>query len=257
MKNLVYGIALFGLLLSACKKDEDDSSPATAVTNYSLNAPKCLLSKITVDDGTDVSSSVYQYDAQKRLILITTPGTSDKISSTYPQGQMIDEETYEDGNGDIVTTVTTHYLNPMGFIARTVNEDGSEVVYSYNSQGYLIRSLSKNEYGEYTYGNSYQYANGNRVTDYSLSLNWETGVAEDSSLSSTYYYYENMPGKMEEMGAWVERLGRGSKNELKAVEGGFSTSAYEYTIGSNGMPSSARFTYLFGEISLDMEWKCN
>lgn len=255
MKNLLYATILIGLLFTSCKKDDDDNTPAATVP-YTLSAPQCLLSKVTVNQDGDISTSVYQYDGQKRVISVTTPGSVNKVITTYKTGMMIDEETSENVNGDIVTTVTTHHLNNMGFVSRTINDDSSQTLYTYNNQGYLIREIQKSQYGDYSYGASYQYSQGNMVTSYSLSLDFATGEVKDSSLSATYYYYENLPGKIEEMNAWFERLGRGSKNELKSIEGGFATSAYNYTIGSNGMPSSLKLTYIFGEISLDMEWRC-
>jgi YD repeat-containing protein len=255
MKKLLYTGLIAIVCLSACKKDKDDDTPS-GVIPYSFSAPKCLLSTAKIDVNGDVSTSIYQYDGQRRLISITEPGSAEKTTYAYAGNTILESETAEGANGDMVTTVITHYLNATGFVARTVGEDSTETFYTYDTQGYLIREVSRS-FGNYSSGVSYQYSNGNKATSYSLSVDGETGKTGDSTLAESYFYYENMPGKMEEYGAWIERKGRANKNELKSINGGFSTSAYEYIMGNNGMPATLKYTFIFGTATMNLVWNCN
>jgi hypothetical protein len=64
-------------------------------------------------------------------------------------------------------------------------------------------------------------------------------------------------GKMEEVYSRNERLGKGSKNELKSISSGSGTISNKYVIASDGMPESMIVIYSWGEVKQDMKWKCN
>jgi hypothetical protein len=255
MKNVILCMLVSLLGFQSCKKDKEDGPSGSS--SYNLIAPACLVSKMKIDIDGDVTNSAFVYDGQRRIVSNSQTGSEIKTTYACAGNTMTVEDTEEDIDGNIVKKITTNYLNAMGFISKSIEEDSSQTLYSYDAKGYLIREIKMSSFGTYTYGKSYQYVNGNKVKSYSLNVDQTTGVTIDSTVSESYFYYETMPGKFEEFSAWIERTGRGNKNELKSVSGGFSTAAYEYVVGPNGLPNSINLTYIFGAAKIDLTWRCN
>lgn len=256
MKTLFYTCIIISLCLSGCKKDKGDDE--FHEEPYSFGPPECLMSNVKLKAGADTSDWTYEYDTQKRLVLITKAGSPGKTSYIYSEGKMIVEELVDWGNGDTSTVVTTNYLNAKGFISKAVEEDGTETFYTYNEDGYLIRIIEKEEVGGYRSGSSYEYTDGNRTAVYKLNVDAQTGETISRTLAVSYTYYDKMPGKMEVVWAWIDRQGRGSKNEVKSMNRGGNVMTYEYLIASNSLPKSMNQIY-GGTIILrtDLVWKCN
>jgi hypothetical protein len=255
MKKIMMCLFVSFFAFQACKKDTEEQT--TGSSAYRLNAPTCLVSDIKIDYDGDLTNSTIVYDGQRRILSTSETGSKLKTTYVYSGDKMMVEETDEDIDGNIEKTLTVNYLNAMGFISRSIEEDSSQTFYTYDAQGYLIRELEMTSFGTYTSGRSYQYINGNRVKGYNLDVDQTTGETLDSTLSESCFYYETMPGKFEEFSAWITRTGRGNKNELKSVSGGFSTAAYEYFVGTNGLPNAINLTYVFGSAKIDLTWKCN
>jgi hypothetical protein len=236
MKYILLKLTAIFVLISACKK-EDDGSPTSGSAigvSYFITAPACLI----VSGSSPFGEVSVSYDSQKRIVRQSQ--NQDTFVTTYNyNGQTIletDTRKYEDGSTEI--NRKTHYLNVGGLIDSTREEGSSYTrVYIYNSRGQLIRQLNRDLMGYVSWGTSYQYLGGNRESAYQLSFDWQTGMATDSSLSETYTYYTDKPGKLEEWGAWIERTGKGNANELKSIQHGSETQTYSYVWGANGLPT--------------------
>lgn len=254
MKKFSYVTMLMVLCFISCKKDtQDDGTSGAAV--YTLAAPKCLLMSTAASENGDEWNMVYRYDAQKRISSITETGGKYKEEFTYSGNTMIEEVTSIKSSGEESKTIFRFELNVMGFIAKVMQEDSSSASYIYNSQGYLIRRLVHGKSGEILFGSSYQYANGNRIASYDLDFDMMTGAVIDSSLGTTYTYYTNLPGKIDEAEAWISRYGRANKNELKSVAYKTSTQEFDYTIGSNDMPSA--YQIVGSPQKMKLTWTCD
>lgn len=252
MKKLTYACIVIGLCFSACKKDKDGDVPSGQIP-YNLVAPKCLISNTHGEEDGEVWNMDYEYDGQKRVTSITEASGKYKETYTYSGNTMTVEVTPDLGTGSIYK----YELNAMGFIEKALEEDSSQVFYTYDKQGYLIRKLILERSGKYLYGISYQYTNGNKTASFNLDVDPQTGTTIDSVLSNTYFYDDNLPGKIEEADAWLERSGRASKNELRSIVERNSTLEYEYTIGDNDLPSSFKITESGQIAKMDLKWKCN
>lgn len=251
MKSTVISILSIFLLVSSCKKDEDTPSGTTGGgSNFRLTAPFCVISS-----GKSVfGNTTITYDSQKRIVLQSQNNDSIMTSFAYVGNTIIETTNEKLEDGSIEITTSKHYLNTAGFIDSTVNESfSSTIYYQYNSQGYLLRTFSKSQSGNILGGTSYQYANGNKMAEYALSFDWQTGAVKDSMLTVSFSYYPTIIGKMEELEAWTTRLGRASNNAVKTISYGSDTDTYTYILDSRGNPTKIEIN---GVTVVELTWEC-
>jgi hypothetical protein len=241
------------MVVSACKK-EDDNTPGTGTggggSSYSLRAPSCLITS----GATLFGNVFFSYDSQKRIITQSQNNDSSVTTYTYSGNTILETSNEIQSDGSIDTYTSRHHLNASGFIDSTYEEAFSNyTLYEYNSQGYLMRKFSKGLAGMPYSGYSYQYVNGNKISEYSFSFNWQTGAIEDSTLSISYTYYPDLNGKLEEWEAWTTRLGRASVKAIKTIDYGSKTDSYSYSLDAKGNPIQLKVD---GETAALIGWEC-
>jgi hypothetical protein len=245
----LYSIGIL-LLLGSCKKEEDGNAVGSSI-GYVLKTPSCLISSVN-----SISLVTHAtYDSEKRIIRLSRNQDTLLTQYSYSGNKMLMTTSRIFRDGSTESSRTTYYLNNSGFIDSTIEEGSLFVtVYKYNAQGNLVRELEKNEQGLYYTGRSYQYINGNKVSEYSLRTDLFTGASTDSTLLATHTYYSNIPGKIDEWQSWVYRRGKGSVNALKTSKYGEYVYSYEYTLGTNSYPSQVRINDFPSSF---IGWKCN
>ena len=148
-------IAFVGmLLLSACNKNTDKPSQP--------GAPEKL--RVKTETGADALNgwqAVYIYDSNNRLIKETEIiwGTDTaKITEYFYAGDKLTIKISKNNN----TRTIIYKLNPQGYISEHTGSDGITYSYTYNSNGYIIKT--KNNQPD-SYERNYYYNASNGLLD--------------------------------------------------------------------------------------------
>ena len=261
MNKLKLGLLIPGIIaitILSCKKDNTEepvlTDPVAEGSTIIAGAKKCLLTKLTHDDG---DYETFEYDSKSRPVKENyfSKGAADGYQKITYNGNDITQE-YYDKNNVKDDEIYTFKLGSNGYISSATNvytslnggfkyTDTENSTLTYNTEGYLTKLVStdvgtsnKPGYVSTTETNSYTYtySNGNL-----LSMEEVDGP---NTYTSKYEYYtdkkNNLPsGGDDEILNFL--LGKLSTNLVKKI-----TSTY----GSNSNSSTDNYTYTFNSDGL-------
>jgi hypothetical protein len=216
----------------------------TGLTVGSPPTSKCLISKITEDEG---GSDVFNYDGDGRLIGYSSSGTdySSKNSFYYASGLLTTMVETGGSGGQTKTYTTTYSYNSSKQLTKIVSKSGSTIDYEqsaeYNSAGQPIK-ITNTEYDGATKYSSVENwtwdSNGNvtkvvRTATYSGITETETNTYTYDNNSNYYKLFTNASGQSN----WAFYLEAEffSKNNISKIT----------SVDSDGTTSSLTYTYIY------------
>lgn len=174
IKTIAVCLFFFTILFS-CKKEDLSSSLGPG------NAGAPVLHKITVDN-----QPVYEYLYNDAGLLWEEKSKYDFTSYTYnAQGVLVSSKSY--GNDDILSSdaaVSEKAMSQSALVTLTTGKEGGSIVYQYNNNGQLVKTVSTRPSEESSEYSEFAYDSNNRISK-------QTMFWEDVSTGYIEYTYDS------------------------------------------------------------------